>query len=173
MSISFNPSVPVNSQVGQVKKADVNAENTASNPISNNASNSVDNKGQSLAFGRQVVPLLRSDKPITREERDDLKAIQSALNESLGPDVVLFEIKNKTNVDAIVNHKNAKAEQAIADNLREIAQELNAQQAMMQEPEEKMPVYPNNPMNATGVNYHTPSSVSAQAYGQQPEISTK
>lgn len=128
-------------------------------------------KKQNLAFGRQVVPLIRSEKPITKEEKEDLKAIQQALNESLGQNAVVFEIKNKTNVDAIVNHKNNKAEQAIADNLREIAKELSDPPSP-KEQQEKTPVYPNNPLNAPAVNYSAPPVGYASTVANTPKVVT-
>ncbi|MDD3419969.1 MAG: hypothetical protein PHE78_05145, partial [Candidatus Gastranaerophilales bacterium] len=82
------------------------------------------NKIGNLNFGQQVVPI-KSEKPITNEEKSQLVEVKNILDEKMGKDVVNFSIKDDKSIDVVINHPDPKVEKAIAEKMKDLAAASN------------------------------------------------
>jgi len=86
------------------------------------------NKVGNLNFGQQIVPV-KSDKPISPQEKAELVEMKKLLDEKIGKDVVNFKLKDPNNIDIVVNHPNPKIEKEIADKMRELSGSVHPESA--------------------------------------------
>jgi hypothetical protein len=85
---------------------------------------SVMNRIGNLNFGQQIVPI-KSEKPITEEEKAQLTEVKKILDEKMGKDIISFNVKDPNSIDVVVNHPDPKVEKAIAQKLKEMASTSN------------------------------------------------
>ena len=88
------------------------------------------NKVGSLNFGQQIIPV-KSPKPISEQEKQELSQVKNVLDEKIGQDIISFDLKDANNLDIIINHPDPKFENMLAEKMKEMAGANN----LVKEPE--------------------------------------
>lgn len=86
------------------------------------------NKIGNFTFGQQIIPV-KSQKPITEQEKAELVKVKTLLDEKIGQDVIAFDLKDPNTLDIIVTHPDPKVENMLAEKMKEMAGANNPNKA--------------------------------------------